>query len=112
MAEETDRDKATEQALMATRVAVSSSLLKSIGPYAEGALDVEFNTGHSYRYTGISVEHYYGLLKADSPGNYFNKFIKTGCASCEKVPPPAEAPTSVDSAAPGDTNEKADVTVH
>ncbi|HYE88566.1 MAG TPA: KTSC domain-containing protein [Vicinamibacterales bacterium] len=63
-------------ALMASRVAVSSSLLKSVGPYKDGALDLEFKSGHRYRCTGVPKEQFFGLLKADSPGAFFNTHIK------------------------------------
>jgi hypothetical protein len=59
------------------RAPVTSSTIRSIG-YDTGAslLEVEFKSGAIYRYAGVPVMHHRGILSADSPGKYLNKYIK------------------------------------
>ena len=59
------------------RVAVSSSNLASVGYDVNGAiLEVEFNHGGVYQYSGVSSEIHQGLMSAGSHGAYFDKFVK------------------------------------
>jgi hypothetical protein len=60
-----------------TRVPVSSILLRSVGYDAESeVLELEFQSGRIYSYSGVSAGTYEGLLSADSKGRYFNERIK------------------------------------
>ncbi len=58
-----------------TRQGVSSSTIRSIG-YEYSTLEIEFNTGSVYQYSGVPVGVYQGLMSASSHGTYFNAYIK------------------------------------
>ncbi len=59
------------------RIPVSSSNLASVGYDVNSAvLEIEFNHGGVYQYTGVPEEIYLGLINAGSHGIYFNEFIK------------------------------------
>jgi hypothetical protein len=60
------------------RQVVDSSNLKSVG-YDERRrqLEVEFEGGSVYRYSGVPVEEYDALLAATSPGSYFQNFVRS-----------------------------------
>jgi hypothetical protein len=59
------------------RVPVSSSNLCSIGYEADSqVLEVEFNGGRLYQYSGVPGGEFDGLMSADSKGKYFNANIK------------------------------------
>lgn len=59
------------------RVPVYSSSIRSAGydPQA-GVLEVEFNSGNIYRYSGVTETIYQNLLCAPSKGSYFHNYIK------------------------------------
>jgi KTSC domain len=56
---------------------VSSSHIASVGYDAsEQVLEIEFESGGVYRYTGVARHVYQGLLSASSPGRYFHQQIR------------------------------------
>jgi len=56
---------------------VSSSNLASVGYDVDSAvLEVEFNHGGIYQYSGVPEEIYLGLMRASSKGLFFYQFIK------------------------------------
>lgn len=59
------------------RSPVKSSNIRSIG-YDAGSsvLEIEFNTGDVYQYSGVPVAHHQGIMKAESHGKYLNAHIK------------------------------------
>lgn len=59
------------------RISVASSNISAIGydPSSE-TLEVEFNSGAVYQYTGVSQGEYDGFIGADSKGKYFAANIK------------------------------------
>jgi len=59
------------------RKPVKSTDLKSVG-YDEDSriLEVEFNSGGIYKYTGVPQSIYSNLMGAASYGKYFHQFIK------------------------------------
>ncbi len=68
------------------RLPVSSSNLASIGYDANCAvLEVEFNHGGIYQYSGVPEEIYQGLMNAGSHGTYFDQFVKKAGYSYLKV---------------------------
>ncbi len=59
------------------RTPVSSSNVNSIGYDADSQiLEVEFNSGAIYQYSGVPECEYYGLINADSKGKYLNLNVK------------------------------------
>ena len=67
------------------RQRVSSSDLASVGYDANSQiLEVEFNNGAVYQYSGVSQSIYENLMTATSKGHYFNVNIKDRY-SCIKV---------------------------
>ncbi len=54
---------------------VTSSDIRSIG-YENGILEIEFNSGGIYQYTGVPLETYKRLMSASSHGTYFHAHIK------------------------------------
>jgi hypothetical protein len=67
------------------RIAVISSTIRSIGYDAESeALEVEFQSGKVYQYTGVPPHIYDGIMRADSKGKYLNAHIKE-CFACRRV---------------------------
>lgn len=68
------------------RVPVSSSNLASVGYDANNAvLEVEFNHGGVYQYSGVPEEIHQGLMTAGSHGSYFDQFVKKAGYSYGKV---------------------------
>ena len=58
-------------------VPVNSTLIAGVGYQANSALlYLEFRDGTRYRYSGVPVEIYQGLLSAPSKGVYFNHRIR------------------------------------
>jgi hypothetical protein len=56
---------------------VKSSNIQSVGyDPATKTLRVEFSSGSTYEYPGVSAETHAGLMKADSCGAYFAKHIR------------------------------------
>ena len=56
----------------------ASSQIKSVGYDAKNAtLEIEFPTGKVYQYFNVSEKEYNELMKAESPGKYFNANIKS-----------------------------------
>ncbi len=60
---------------------VQSSVLQSAGYAAtEHILELEFKTGHVYRYFDVPEKRYKALLHAASKGRYYNRYIKNAYA--------------------------------
>jgi hypothetical protein len=57
------------------RVPVASTTLRSVG-YEAGTLEVEFESGSVYQYFDVSESIYDELLRAASPGTFFNEQIR------------------------------------
>lgn len=59
------------------RTPVTSTNLRSVGydPVAR-SLEIEFQDGHVYRYSGIGESIVSGLMRAWSKGTYFHENIK------------------------------------
>ena len=58
-------------------VEVESSNIKEVGYDDEcQVLGVRFKSGDEYRYEGVTVEEYVGLLGSESPGGYLHREIK------------------------------------
>jgi hypothetical protein len=59
------------------RQRVRSSNVRSIGYDATSStLEVEFNSGGLYQYSGVPETVYAALMRASSKGNYLNNHIK------------------------------------
>jgi len=59
------------------RTPVSSSHISAIGYDAENlVLEVEFNNGAVYSYSGVPSDEYHGFMNADSKGKYLHANIK------------------------------------
>lgn len=59
------------------RTPVTSSSIRAIGYDSDSqTLEVEFNYGAVYQYSGVSQSEYEGMMNADSKGKYFNANIK------------------------------------
>jgi hypothetical protein len=43
----------------------------------DSELLIQFKNGRVYAYSNVPKEIYDGLLQADSPGKYFNAFVKS-----------------------------------
>ncbi len=65
---------------------VQSSNIKSVGhdPSTQ-KLRIEFKSGQTHEYDGISTDQHRELLRSDSIGKHFNSNIKNHCAACRKV---------------------------
>lgn len=60
------------------RTPVSSSNVSSIGYDADSqTLEVEFNNGAVYQYSGVPEYEYDGIMNADSKGKYLHSNIKS-----------------------------------
>lgn len=60
------------------RTPVSSSNISAIGYDADNQLlEVEFNNGSVYSYSGVPSGEYEGFMAADSKGKYLHANIKT-----------------------------------
>lgn len=68
------------------RIPVSSSNLASVGydPCC-AVLEVEFNHGGVYQYSGVPEEIFQGLMSAGSHGTFFSQFVKKAGYSYAKV---------------------------
>jgi hypothetical protein len=59
------------------RTPVDSSVIASVGFDDAGhVLEVEFRSGRVYRYFVVPRAVYEAFMRADSPGDYFNREIK------------------------------------
>jgi len=59
------------------RTPVSSSNLASVGyDVGSAVLEVEFNHGGVYQYSGVPEDVYLGLMNAGSHGKYFDQYVK------------------------------------
>lgn len=57
-------------------VDVESSMISAVGyDAASEELEVVFNSGKTYRYTGVPQEVYDGLLAAESKGQYMRASV-------------------------------------
>ncbi len=57
-------------------VPVESSMITAVGydPTSQ-ELEIEFRSGRIYRYIGVPVEVYEGLLAAESKGQYMHAYV-------------------------------------
>jgi hypothetical protein len=56
---------------------ISSSVIRWYGyDHKAGALEIEFNSGHIYRYSGVPAETYAALEAAKSKGQFFDFHIR------------------------------------
>ena len=59
------------------RISVNSSNVSSVGYDANSqTLEIEFNNGGVYQYSGVPESVYEGMMGADSKGKYFHANIK------------------------------------
>jgi hypothetical protein len=59
------------------RRAVVSSMMRSAGyDEAHAVLEIEFVTGHVYRYHAVPRREWQGLMGAESKGRYFDAYIR------------------------------------
>jgi hypothetical protein len=59
------------------RISVNSSNVSSVGYDADSQiLEIEFNNGGIYQYSGVPESVYEGMMGADSKGKYFHANIK------------------------------------
>lgn len=67
-------------------IPVSSSNLASIG-YDENSrtLYVSFRNGRLYKYSGVPLQVYNGLMAASSKGQYFDRYIVKAGYSYQRV---------------------------
>ena len=62
---------------MINRISVTSSHIRSIGYDLESkTLEIEFKSGKSFFYYTIDEELYLDLMKAESKGKFYNKYIR------------------------------------
>lgn len=67
------------------RTQVTSTNISAIGYDADSqTLEVEFNNGAVYQYTGVPLSEYEGFMNATSKGTYLNASIKNRY-SCVKL---------------------------
>jgi hypothetical protein len=57
------------------RVSVESSSIDSVG-YEDEVLEIRFRNGGVYRYFGVPPEVCLDLLRADSKGRFFNRYVR------------------------------------
>jgi hypothetical protein len=63
------------------RSPITSSHLKSVGHDPQtNTLEVEFNSGKVYQYTGVPRSDFHKLLSMPSAGNAFHRVIRTKAA--------------------------------
>ncbi|MBV4447485.1 KTSC domain-containing protein [Clostridium tyrobutyricum] len=67
------------------RIPVTSSDLSSVGydPISQ-TLEIQFNSGGIYQYSGVPSNVYEGLMSASSHGKYFHAYIRNDY-SCNKI---------------------------
>ena len=59
------------------RISVNSSNISSVGYDADSqTLEIEFNNGGVYLYSGVPESLYEGMMGADSKGKFFHANIK------------------------------------
>jgi len=59
------------------RISVNSSNVSSVGYDANSqTLEIEFNNGGVYQYSGVPESVYEGMIGAESKGKYFHANIK------------------------------------
>ena len=58
------------------RLAVTSSLLSSMGYSIEATLELEFRSGLIYRYFAVPHAVFQNLIAAESKGAYFNCHVR------------------------------------
>ena len=56
-------------------VNVTSSAIKSIAHNGEDKMQVTFNTGHTYEFSGVPEDVHAELMSASSIGRHFNNHI-------------------------------------
>lgn len=54
---------------------LSSSCIRR-AEYDGSNLHITFQNGRTYTLRGVPERHYFGLINATSPGNYFNCYLK------------------------------------
>lgn len=68
-------DDTSREIYLADMQPVESSAISSVG-FLDHNLYVEFTSGGIYKYYDVDSLYYNTLLTADSPGSYFNKYVK------------------------------------
>ncbi|MEW6579566.1 MAG: KTSC domain-containing protein [Chloroflexota bacterium] len=64
---------------------LNSSNLRAVGyDPATRTLEIEFQNGHIYQYSGVPPSSYKALMAAESHGRYFNGYIR-GAFPCRQV---------------------------
>jgi hypothetical protein len=59
------------------RIPVTSSNIRAIGYDSDSEiLELEFNDGSVYQYSGVPATEYEGMMNADSKGKYLHANIK------------------------------------
>lgn len=59
------------------RRSVASSMMRSVGyDDTHAVLEIEFATGHVYRYHAVPRREWRGLMEAESKGSYFDIYIR------------------------------------
>ena len=79
--------------LLTDTVAIESSSLDKVAYHHPRAiLQVEFRNGTIYHYSGVPIQTYRDLLRADSKGAYFNHHIRNlfPHARCPRVTDPPD----------------------
>lgn len=81
-----EKDINISRATKIHRKPVNSSNLESIGYDATyQLLEIEFNSGSVYQYYGVPESIYQGLMSASSHGQYFDREIKKGGYSYNRI---------------------------
>lgn len=73
---------------------VESTAIRLIG-FDGTHLEVEFRSGHTYRYAGVSAQEHAGLLDAPSVGRTLHALLKQKGLKGERVSVPPERPVFV-----------------
>ncbi|HUO01948.1 MAG TPA: KTSC domain-containing protein [Rhizomicrobium sp.] len=61
---------------IARRPVVSSMMLSAGYDESHAVLEIEFVTGHVYRYHAVPRRDWQGLMDAESKGRYFDAYIR------------------------------------
>ena len=68
------------------RETVQSSNIASVGyDLSSSTLEIEFESGGIYQYSGVPQDVYKGLMSAESKGKYFHQNIKNGGYPYNKI---------------------------
>lgn len=68
------------------QVNLNSSIIQSVAYIADhGILEIKFKSRHTYHYYGVPDYVYQELLRAESPGSFFDLYIKKSDYVYEQV---------------------------